>query len=136
MSFICEHCKNPQPHHQTINFVVTETREKTYENLHQVSEFKEITEVSHGQEIVKQKACCPECYRTLTGLEPRKVLTEQAVSKTNKVHNSVTDSGKKQIWTTSRRGNSGPPNNVKNQGFIQPKKPIVEHVQRPVQKKQ
>ena len=101
MSFTCERCKKQQPSGQTINFVVTETRQRTYENELKYGKTRGTLQQSTGTEIVKQVKACPVCYKELTGLEPEGIIIPvTAISKTMKVHYEKREEKR---WTNPHR---------------------------------
>lgn len=55
--FICEECKRVTEPGETRILVVVETRKKTYTNPDD--------SLTHGVEIVKEKAICPRCAEKL-----------------------------------------------------------------------
>jgi len=86
MSFKCDYCGKQVPAGQPINYVVTETRQKVYQNEIKTGKMRGTLEDSTGSEIVRQIKTCPKCYKELTGMEPRIIIPVAAVSKTSKVH--------------------------------------------------
>ena len=123
MSFRCEHCKKQQPSGQVTNMVVTETRQRTYENELKRGKMRGTLQQSTGTEIVKQIKTCPVCYKELTGLEPRGVIIPvTAISKTMKVHHEKREEKR---WTnphrTFHRGNRGSRQN--NQPVVKQTRP-------------
>jgi len=128
MSFKCDYCAKNMPPRQPVNYVVTETRQKTYSNELKYGKMRGTIEESTGQEIVKQIMTCPDCYRTLTGLEPR-VLVPTAVSKAPKIHQNPREEKKR--WNNPRSTNRKPPfirhdyPKAKDQKPVRPA-PIVE----------
>ena len=108
MSFKCEHCQKQQPVGQTINYVVTETRQRTYQNEILYGRMRGTMQESRGSEIVKQIKACPDCYKALTGLEPRIVLTTVAISKNNKVHIAPREETRRPWRNTNNRQGDRP----------------------------
>lgn len=75
--FICENCTQQVPLRQPVNYVVTEKRKKAYEKP--IKKKRRIVEYELvlGWEIVKQKKTCPDCFKQLTGEEPRTQQVEE-----------------------------------------------------------
>lgn len=83
-------CKPGQPQHN----VVIETRDKSYERkLFRGKRFIRTEEVL-GSEIVTEIKVCPDCYKEMTGLEPRKVQTHTNVRDLKETY----DNKKRKPW--------------------------------------
>lgn len=62
-------CEPRQPQHT----IVTETRNKTYERKIFRGKRMIRTDEILGSEIIREVKVCPECYKEITGEEPRRV---------------------------------------------------------------
>jgi hypothetical protein len=123
MSFKCEKCNKQQPAGQPVNFVVTETRQKTYSNEIVHGKMRGTIEESVGTEIVREIRACPACYRELTGLDPLVIVPVAAVAKAPKVHQREDH---RERWRNPRHGKGNRDQN-KDQRPQRPA-PVVEVV--------
>ena len=72
--FRCENkgCNTITLSQQPENKIVLEKRPMTYENTIKRGKNKGTVQTTTGWEIIKEIRVCPDCYKEITGEEPRK----------------------------------------------------------------
>lgn len=125
--FKCENksCNTQVPARQPVNRIITETREKTYENfVYKRGKKSQHVRLDKGYEIVKQIEVCPECYINMTGLKPKLNLQPpQAPVRSKPKFN--TNKRDKKTWRNPNQDNKAKPRES-----ITKKVPIVQVINR------
>jgi hypothetical protein len=122
--FRCQNdkCKRNVEAGQPENEVITEQRNKTYE-VANVRRRDDPPRITQGWEIKQKLRVCPECYRLLTGEEPKKFIPTTTVSTKVKVEE---DRPRKQ-WKDLRKKKVD-----QRRDYREPRKPVVEVVHAPL----
>ena len=113
--FKCKECKKTVPPHQPENHIVTERRDRTYENpVYKNGKPGSKVQFTQGTETVKEIRVCPKCFAKITGNAPIKAIPQktQVVTKS-----SFKDERPRKKWKNPR-----PEKDSKK------KKPVVEYV--------
>jgi len=128
--FRCENkgCGKMVPPRTPINFIVTERREKTYENpVYRRGKPTKKTQWTKGWEIANEIKVCPGCFQKITGQKPQ-ATRPAAKSPTIETRSAFKDRRphKKKPWRNPKNKKRGP---TQKKEEVKPKKvPIVEKI--------
>lgn len=124
-----ERCGRVTAPHQPVNRIVTEWREKMYENKIRRGKRKGEIKETFGREIVREIKVCPECYVLHTGDQPVKYVAkvQEQPKFERRPRFSKDDRPRNKKWRNPRKG-KGKFEAKGKQTATQPekKKPVVQ----------